>query len=127
MANTNQWHVLVVEDEPDGQEVVQNLLDHFNIAADAVGTAEEAIEYLHDRRYHAVVIDLALPNMDGIELVSAIRKNAQTTQLPCLAVTAFHTSAVKQQALGVGFDAYVPKPINNKVFIHELERIITQR
>ena len=126
MASTSQWHVLVVEDEPDGQEVVQNLLDYFNIAADAVGTAEEAIEFLHDRRYHAAVIDLALPNMDGIELVTAIRRNEETTQLPCLAITAFHTSAVKQQALGVGFDAYVPKPINNKMFINELERIIAK-
>ena len=117
--------VLVVEDEPDGQEVVKGILDHFNIATDTVGTAEEALDALHNERYDAVVIDLALPGMDGVQLIEAIRTNQATAALPCIAVTAFHTSAVKQQVLDAGFNAYFPKPLDDKAFVRELDRILS--
>jgi CheY-like chemotaxis protein len=126
MAATHDWQVLVVEDEPDGQEVVKGILNLFHIASDAVGTAEEAVEALQRTRYHAVVIDLALPGMDGMELVAAIRTNRDTAMLPCIAVTAFHDSAVRQQALEAGFDAYFPKPLNDTGFVRELDRILSR-
>jgi len=119
------WHVLVVEDEPDGQEVVRGILDYFNIAADTVGTAEDAIHLLNQNSYNAAVIDLALPGMDGMELVAAIRDSRNTASLPCIAVTAFHTSAVKQQALEAGFNAYLPKPIDDVAFVSALDRLIS--
>jgi CheY-like chemotaxis protein len=124
MKSMNNWRVLVVEDEPDGQEVVKGILDYFNIATNAVGTAEEAVQALQSERYNAVVIDLALPDMDGMELVTAIRSNQDTASLPCIAVTAFHASLVKQQALQAGFDAYFPKPLGDTAFVEELNRII---
>lgn len=120
------WHILVVEDEPDGQEVVRGILDYFQIAADAVGSAEAAMDYLENSQYNAVVIDLALPGMDGIELLAAIRNHAPTAHLPCVAITAFHTSAVKMQALEAGFDAYFPKPLDDMAFARELDRILSR-
>lgn len=126
MTSTNDWRVLVVEDEPDGQEVVKGILDYFNIEANAVGTAEEAVQALQSDQYNAVVIDLALPDMDGIELLTTIRTNHNTASLPCIAVTAFHASVVKQQALQAGFDAYFPKPLGDVAFVEELNRIISR-
>jgi CheY-like chemotaxis protein len=120
-----QWHVLVVEDEPDGQEVVRGILDHFNITTDTVGSAEDAISLLDQNAYNAVVIDLALPGMDGMELVASIRDSQQTAALPCIAVTAFHTSAVKREALEAGFNAYLPKPIDDTAFVHTLNTLIS--
>lgn len=119
----NKFRVLVVEDEPDGQEVVKGLLAHFDIASNAVETAEEAIKALQNDQYNALVIDLGLPGMDGIALIEAIRTNPATAPLPCVAVTAFHASAVKQQALKAGFDAYFPKPLTDAAFIKELGRL----
>jgi CheY-like chemotaxis protein len=124
MQTVNAWNVLVVEDEPDGQEVVKGILEHFNIATRAVGTAEEAEQALRQDHYHAAVIDLALPGMDGMELIGAIRRNEATAQLPCIAVTAFHASAVKQEVLRAGFNAYFPKPLDDTAFMQELDRII---
>ncbi len=73
MSNMKSWNVLIVEDELDGQEVVQEILGYFNIATNVVGTAEEAIELLGKRSYTAAVIDLGLPGIDGLELVRYIR------------------------------------------------------
>ena len=123
MGTISNWRILVVEDEPDGQEVVKGILEHFNVSSTAVETAEEAVETLGNAQYNAVVIDLGLPGMDGLELIEAIRTNPGTAHLPCIAVTAFHTSAVKQQALKAGFNAYFPKPINDGAFVKELDRL----
>lgn len=121
-----EWTALVVEDEPDGQLVIAGILEIFNVATDSVGTAEEALHALAEHRYRAAIIDLALPGMDGLELVRTIRQNPAIASLPCLAVTAYHTSSVKQQALDSGFDAYFAKPIDDTLFVRELNRIVAK-
>ena len=126
MSNLGEWYVLVVEDEPDGQDVVVQILDLYNIVIDVASTAEKALTRLDQATYTAIVIDLNLPGMDGIELVRAIREHKRLHALPCVAITAYHSSAVKQQALASGFDAYFPKPLDDTAFVRELERVITQ-
>jgi CheY-like chemotaxis protein len=73
-----------------------------------------------------VVVDLNLPGMDGIELVREIRAHDVLQALPCIAITTYHTSAVKQQALASGFDAYFAKPLDDTAFVRELERVVTE-
>ena len=119
-----EWYVLIVEDEPDGQDVVAQILDFYNIATDIAGTAEEALEHLEHADYTAVIIDLNLPGMDGIELIREIRAHSELNALPCIAITAYHTSAVKQQALASGFDAYFAKPLDDTAFVRQLERVV---
>ena len=118
------WYVLIVEDEPDGQDVVAQILDIYNIATDIAGTAEEALDHLEHAEYTAVIIDLNLPGMDGIELIREIRAHSELSDLPCIAITAYHTSAVKQQALASGFDAYFAKPLDDTAFVRQLERVV---
>lgn len=124
MMITDAWRVLVVEDEPDGQVVVSRMLRYFKVAADAVGTAEDALRALADSQYSAAIIDLALPGMDGIALVRAIRANPMTATLPCIAMTAYHNSAVRAQAIESGFDAYFSKPLDDTAFFRELSRVV---
>src|SRR5579859_1289304 len=116
----SDMRILVVEDEPDGQEVFAEVLTNSNMTADLALTAEEALTYLAQNDYSGVVIDLALPGMDGWGLLKVIRNNPVTAQLPCIAVTAYHTSKVKQQAIQSGFDGYFAKPFNPVDFIQIL-------
>lgn len=127
MTPLNKWHILVVEDEPDGQDVVAQILELYKISTEAVGTAEAALAWLEKTDYTAAIIDLNLPGMDGIELVRKIRADNILNDLPCIAITAYHTSAVKQQSLASGFDAYFAKPLDDTAFVRELERVVTQR
>jgi CheY-like chemotaxis protein len=119
------WRVLIVEDEPDGQAVVTSMLDHYQINAEAVANAEEALHSLSRDRYDAIVIDLMLPGMDGLELVQTIRNDPATRDLPCLAITAYHTSRVKADALDVGFDGYFAKPLKPDTFVTRLNQLMT--
>jgi CheY-like chemotaxis protein len=126
MANMSDWKFLVVEDEPDGQMVVAGMLSYFNVKIDAVGTAELALAALENNQYTAAIIDLALPGMDGLSLIKNIRHNASISNLPCIAITAYHTSAVKQEAIDAGFDVYFSKPLDDTVFIREISRVIQE-
>lgn len=124
--STGNWHLLVVEDDPDGQDVVATILDHLNISIDVADSAEEAESLLFGKNspYHAVIIDLALPGKDGWELLSEIQQEPATADLKCIAVTAYHTSKLREQALTHGFLAYFPKPIDATGFARALEEIL---
>jgi len=64
--------------------------------------------------------------MDGLSLVREIRSNSDTSSLPCVAITAYHTSTVKQQTIDAGFDAYFSKPLDDTSFIRELTRLLNE-
>jgi len=71
---SEQAKILIVEDDPDGQEVVSYVLSYLNYECDVVNDAETAEQKLradHDQ-YHAIIIDLALPGMSGWDLLNII-------------------------------------------------------
>lgn len=120
----SKWHVLVVEDDPDGQEVATRILRHHQITTDVAGTAEQALDLLSRNRYTLAVVDLALPEMDGWSLLEAIQQNPALANFPCVAITAYHSAEVAVKAIGAGFSAYFPKPLDATAFVREIERII---
>jgi CheY-like chemotaxis protein len=117
--------ILVVEDDMDGQEVVEHILRHHNIQADIVSTGEEAIAQLATKEYSAAIIDLALPQIDGWTLLETIQANTSVAPIPCVAVTAFHSAEVAVKAIEAGFVAYFPKPLDPTSFVRELERALS--
>lgn len=117
--------LLIVEDEIDSQQVMSSLLDIVHIVADSASSAEAGLGYLEANDYDAVIIDLALPGMDGFGLLNEIRSSAELKNLPCVAVTAFHSSEVKKQALEAGFDGYFAKPLSTRNFAHDLMEVLS--
>lgn len=120
----NEWRILVVEDEYDGQQVISKILKYMRIESDIAASAEDALLMLGKQTYTAMIIDLALPGMDGIQLFKQIRASSGTASLPCIMVTAYHSSQVKHAAIEAGFDAYFAKPIDDTLFIRELEHLL---
>lgn len=119
--------ILVVEDDLDSQEMVATMLQHLNFVVDTADNGEQAAELLFDEQqdYRAVVIDLALPGMDGWELLREILNDPATEELPCVAVTAFHQPKLREEAIRAGFTAYFPKPVDGTQLGRELERLIS--
>lgn len=122
----NDWRILIVEDDLDGQALMATLLGHLNFPVDVANNVAEAEHFLFqtEGQYQAVIIDLALPDKDGWQLLSGIQANAATAHLPCIAVTAFHNSKLREDAILAGFKAYFPKPIDATSFLRELEAIL---
>jgi CheY-like chemotaxis protein len=118
--------ILVVEDDPDGQEMIATMLQHLQFHVDAADNAEDAAQYLADagRGYSAIIIDLALPGKDGWELLADILDNPDTNAIPCIAVTAHHTSKLREDTIRAGFTAYFPKPIDATALGRQLASLI---
>ncbi len=119
----HNWRILTIEDDPDGQEVVGVILRYHNIATDIVSSGEEALSLLSSGAYNGVIIDLNLPGIDGWSLLDVIRSQPATANLPCVAITAYHTDDLAIKAIEAGFKAYFPKPLEATGFVRELERI----
>lgn len=121
-----QKRLLVVEDDPDGQEMITTMLQHLRFEVDPAGDAEEAGQKLfaNGSKYDAIIIDLALPGKDGWELLNEIIGNPKTSAIPCIAVTAHHTSKLREETIRAGFVAYFPKPIDATALGRQLDQIL---
>ena len=99
--------VLVVDDEPQMQRALTTNLKARGYEVDSAGTGEEALELAARHHPDAVVLDLGLPGIDGIEVVRGLRG---WSQVPILVLSAREAEAAKVAALDAGADDYVTKP-----------------
>lgn len=119
------WNVLVVEDEADSMELVQGLLSHYGIHCVGAMSGEEALQILEQTTPTLIILDLALPGVDGWGVLKAVRTHTQKANIPCVAITAFHTPELAEQAIRAGFNAYFAKPIDSTSFVRELQAIVS--
>lgn len=121
---TDQWRMLVVEDDPFSQDVASTILQYHGISVDVAQTGEEALQYLSAQPYHAVVVDLSLPQMDGWSVLRWVQSSPYHQNLPCFAVTAYYGSNVAQEAIEAGFRAFFPKPLQPETFVQDLAKYL---
>jgi CheY-like chemotaxis protein/anti-sigma regulatory factor (Ser/Thr protein kinase) len=104
-------HALVVEDDPDGCELLETLLRGFGAEVTTAGTASDAYHELQARRPDVLVSDIGLPDEDGLSLIRRVRETEGFAELPALALTAYASKRDVAQALAAGFHAHVAKPV----------------
>lgn len=117
--------VLVVEDDPDGREIIGRMLIRASIAVELTATGEDALQVLDPDEHGVVIIDLALPGIDGFEVLKQIREQEPTHNLHCIAITAFHTPSLKQRVIKEGFNDYFAKPLNDRRFAKAVQQVLT--
>jgi two-component system, cell cycle response regulator DivK len=71
-----------------------------------------------------IILDLALPGLDGWGLMKRLKADKSLAHIPCVAITAFHTPELAEQAIVAGFNAYFAKPIDAMSFVRELQGIV---
>jgi CheY-like chemotaxis protein len=121
----NNWSVLVVEDENDSLEFVQGLLEHHGIESVGVSSGEDALETLKGMKPTLIVVDLALPGLDGWGVLEQLMASPSLRNVPRVAITAFHTAELAEKAIEAGFNAYFAKPLDATSFVRELETIMS--
>ena len=115
----NKGRVLVIEDDRYSREMTSHMFAYHKWPADVAATAEDALELLNAKPYTLVVVDLALPGMDGWALLRTLKSLPHLAVIPCVAVTAYHDASLARQALQAGFSAYYPKPLQTS-FVPQL-------
>jgi CheY-like chemotaxis protein len=118
------WKALIIEDEADSAEVVERILRYHHIEYVVTQSAEDALRIIDEVNPTLLIVDLALPGMNGWELLRTVRNTPRLRDIPAVAVTAFHSINVADEAIRAGFNAYFSKPIEATSFVRELEQII---
>ena len=118
------WQIIVVEDEYDSLKMVSEILRYYGVDVLVAHNGKECIELLKKNHVTLVLTDLAMPEMDGWETLKAIRANPRTASIPVVAVSAYHSIEVAEQATIAGFDGFFAKPISPKTFVDNLAKLI---
>ncbi|MBV8716646.1 MAG: response regulator transcription factor [Chloroflexi bacterium] len=107
MSQSTGARVLVVDDEPGILRAVQTNLGHHDYRVDTASSGEAALETYNRVRPDLVLLDLGLPDMDGLQVLRSIRERAST---PVVVLSARETERDKVTALALGADDYLTKP-----------------
>jgi CheY-like chemotaxis protein len=124
MITIDDLRVLVIEDEADSEMVLSTTLQYGGIQSWSVGSAEAGLEALNELPINLLLVDLALPGMDGWAFLEAIRANPDTAQIPAVVVSAYMTPSIMQQALQAGFLAGFRKPIDTSALVGDLMNLL---
>jgi len=121
----SKWLIIVVEDTFDDSQLIAKVLEHSGISVQRARNGNECLEMVSQCEPTAVVTDLAMPERDGWQTLVALRSNSRTAHIPVIALTAYHSADVAEDASQAGFDGYFPKPINPQTFVKLLTQIVT--
>jgi signal transduction histidine kinase/CheY-like chemotaxis protein len=110
--------ILLVEDSPDNQFLVGNLLRKAGAKVDFAGNGLEGISKIHLKTYDVVLMDIQMPLMDGREALVQLRSEGY--ELPIIALTAHALREERQESLALGFDDHITKPVNCNQLIEKV-------
>jgi CheY-like chemotaxis protein/HPt (histidine-containing phosphotransfer) domain-containing protein len=120
---SNSLRVLIAEDNLINQQVVLRLLEKRGHKAVAKSNGRSALSALASDRFDVVLMDVQMPDMDGVEVTAAIREREKTTgrRIPVIAMTAHTMKGDRESFLAAGMDGYVPKPISPEQLFAAIE------
>jgi len=104
--------VLAVEDDPIGITVLRHVLQRRLKNVHCVASGREALEAVALRHYDLILMDLQMPDINGLEAAARIRKMSGYRDVPILALTASCSDQVKEQCRAIGMQAFLSKPID---------------
>ncbi|WP_430882699.1 ATP-binding protein [Fusibacter sp. JL216-2] len=110
-------NVLVAEDNRINQILMEEILSKYGCSYDIVENGIEVIEHIRVKKYNCILMDISMPEMDGVQTTKLIRKNFSQDDLPIIAVTAHATKEYKDELLEIGMNDFMTKPVDTKMLI----------
>ncbi|MBN1911085.1 MAG: response regulator [Pirellulales bacterium] len=118
--------ILVADDSPVNQEVAIGLLELRGHTVDIAGTGRQALEAFKRQEFDLILMDIEMPEMDGLEATAAIRQSEQSSQrspVPIIAMTAHALKGFREECLRGGMNGYISKPIRPDELFEAIETV----
>jgi CheY-like chemotaxis protein len=106
--------ILIVDDNPVNLKLATDILEMEGYAVEKAVDAEQAQEMLKSATPDLILMDIALPGMDGLTLTRKLKADERLKNVPVVAMTAFAMKGDEQKALAAGCDGYITKPIDTR-------------
>lgn len=118
LARRKGAQILVVEDNEINQEIARELLQKVGMVVTVASLAREAFQALEAQKFDLVLMDIQMPEMDGLEATHHIRRFEQFATLPIVAMTAHAMERDRELSLAAGMNDHLTKPINPSALYH---------
>ncbi|GMU67347.1 MAG: DNA-binding response regulator MtrA [Acidobacteriota bacterium] len=116
--------ILVVEDEPDIAEVLKFNLEKAAFEVDVERRGDAALEAIRKQPPDLIVLDLMLPGLDGLEVTRALKRDATTSRIPLVMLTAKGEEVDRIVGLELGADDYIPKPFSPREVVLRIKAVL---
>jgi two-component system cell cycle response regulator DivK len=118
--------ILIVEDNEKNMKLVRDILRHNGHTTLEAVTGEDGVRLALQERPDLILMDIQLPDIDGIAALGRIREDSSLDATPVVAVSASVMPDDQQKIVTSGFDAFITKPINLKQFQDTVQRFLVQ-
>ncbi len=121
-------HILIAEDNLINQKLAVRLLQKQGHTSTVANTGREALEAWTQQSFDAILMDMMMPEMDGLEAAMAIREREKTTgtHIPIIAITANAMMGDRDKCLAAGMDEYISKPVDVTKLYEVLHRLTSE-
>ncbi len=116
--------VLVVEDNPLNRKLLRDVLGHAGYRVLEAGDAEQGIVLARSEQPDAILMDVQLPGIGGVEALRRLRADTATAAIPVAAVTALAMKEDRDRCLAAGFDDYLEKPVDVRSLPERVGRLV---
>jgi len=118
----SKGYILVVEDNMDTYELVSFILEKNGYETFLAMNGRDGVNAAIKQTPDLIIMDLAMPEMDGLTAISMIRKDERTQSIPMFALTAHALPADRQRALDAGADEYITKPMDLNDLVKSVDK-----
>ncbi len=119
--------ILVVDDNPTNLKLASNVLEMAGYSTIKAADAEEAQQILQQTTPDLILMDIALPGMDGLTLTRKLKADERLQHVPVIALTAFAMKGDDQKALDAGCSGYITKPIDTRKLAQRVSDFLKAR
>jgi DNA-binding response OmpR family regulator len=127
MATFHEETICVIEDNTPIRKLFTTLLKKSGYSTVDFSNGTTALEWLKDNISKVIILDILLPDANGQDILKYIRKQEHGAKATVIAVTGYAQENDKTRFLEIGFDAYIPKPINTSTFVEQVQASIVNK
>ncbi|RKH02318.1 response regulator [Corallococcus carmarthensis] len=121
------FHILLVEDEPVIRELVRSMLSDGAVDVVCAANGIEGLKLARDRTFHLILMDVVLPQLDGVSVCRILKSDPVTAKVPLYMLTAKAKKADVESATQAGADGYIHKPFRGAELMDLVERLRAAR
>ncbi|MBW4559676.1 MAG: response regulator [Mojavia pulchra JT2-VF2] len=120
--------VLVVDDNDDSLVLTTFILESSGFQVTTAASAAQAFETIKQLKFDILICDIAMPEVDGYALIRTVRESKLLGQqeIPAIALTALGSEESRNLAFMSGFQSYVNKPVDSKILLAEIRRVMSE-
>ena len=115
---------LVIEDNEDNMKLITFILEKNGYGTIRAKNGKTGIELALKERPDFILLDIQLPDMDGLEVLKELRRSEIDDEIPIIAITSYAMSGDRERLIGAGCNGYIEKPIDPVNIMNQIRKVI---